>query len=131
MGKELTLDEKLVAAGITVPAETTQEVKELLLAQSDKTAELEAEKAKIAKDAGEAIKKAQAAVSTAKTAAVGHGSFKNGDSTYDIVLASIELKNEETGSFYAVTAEELKADKELQALFIKEKYGMIKLKVAK
>jgi len=129
MAKELTLDEQLVAAGITIPADTTDEMKELLVAQIDKANAL-AEQSKTKEEQVTAeFKKLQAKLGEVKTAS-GFGSFEMDGKKYDIVLPKIRVQGKDS-NFTIVTADELKESKEMQAEFVKAGYGIVQLKKAK
>lgn len=133
MSKELTLDEKLVAAGITnIPADTDESVKETLLAQAEKTKTLEEEKQRIAEEATAEIKKARESIAEAKKKAApeSYGSFTYKKTKYDIVRKQVQVKGEDD-MLRIITAEELADDKDLQEFFVVKGFTMVKAKGGK
>jgi hypothetical protein len=133
MSKE-TIDEKLVAAGIEVPAETPQAVKEMLLAKHEEAQALAEEKEALTKEATaenaqlrKALKDAKIEVNTNK----GFGSFKLDGKTYDITMAATQVLHKDSKQWETITAEKLVKDKDLQKRVVAKGYGIAKVKGGK
>lgn len=132
-----SLDEKLVAAGIEVPTDTPDAVKELLLQKHEEanalatqlSATQEAAEAQKAEAVAE-LQKMQSALKDATLKAnanSGFGSFNYEGEAYVITMAKTQVRNKDR-EFEIITAEDLKKDKNLQARAIENKWGIVALK---